>query len=232
MFNEITDKHLLAYLDGEAESRIVAQIEGSTELLNRTKELAKLHEKLLTKFYRQMCPDSTELGEFHLGLLSKKQARAIKKHIAECPHCTRELAELQKFMGEEEPTLEPGLSEQVRVLVAQLVSGVQKGIAGQTPVFVLRGDEEETIIYEVEGIQVALDIQDTVDSSSHKSVLGLITGLKRQGYQASLLLEGNVIADSQVDAIGNFVLQEVPTGEYDLIIRGPDVEIKITKLRV
>lgn len=232
MFDEITDKHLLAYLDGEAESRIVTQIEESTELRNRAKELAKLQNKLLTKLYRRMCPDSIELGEFHLGLLTKKQARAIEKHVAECPHCTQELAQLRKFIGEEDTTLEPGLSEQLNVLVARLVSGVQKGGAGQTPAFALRGDEGETIIYEADGIQVVLDIQESADSSSHKSVLGLITGLKGQGYQASLLLEGKVIADSQVDSVGNFVLQEISTGEYDLIIRGPDIEIQINKLRV
>lgn len=236
MSNEITDEKLLAYLDGEAESQIAAQIEESTEHLNRAKELARLQNRLMTRLYRRICPESTELGEYHLNLLSKKHAWAIKQHVAECPHCSRELAQLREFLGEERPTLEPALAEQMKELVAQLVSGPRKGglsgVIGQSPVFGLRGDKQDAQIYEADGVQVIIDIQKDAERPSLKNMLGLITGIRAQAYQINLYFEGEPVANTQVDDAGNFVVSAISSGEYQLTISGPGVEIQILSLRI
>ena len=228
--NELTDQTLLAYLDGEVEPELVEQIENSPTCLKRVQELAQLQDQLLQGLYRHTCPDSTELGEYHLSMLSKGKTQAIKKHLAQCPHCTRELAELVRFMGTEHAAVAPNLSERVRVLVAQLVSGLQSGLPAPAPAYALRGIERGILVYQVDDIQVNLDIQPNPESPGDKNILGLITGHPAQGYQVNLMVEGSSIASAEVDEIGNFVLQKVPLGGYQLLVSGPEVEIRMEVL--
>lgn len=230
--NRISDETLLAYLDGQVESHIVAQIEGSAEYQRRAKELAQLQGQLLAKFYRQLCPDSIELGEFHLGMLSKKNSQAVIKHLEECPHCRQELADMQKFLGEDVRAIEPGMADKIKVFVAQLVPDVQKGFAGQTPAYALRGEEQDILIYEADRVRVTLDIQEASDNKSHKSIFGLVTGLQPQGYQVNLIQDGKIIKHTQVDEIGNFIISMASLGEYQLVIRGTELEIQINDLTI
>jgi len=225
--NELTDEILLAYLDGEAQADIVDQIENSPRYLKRLKELAQIHNQLLERLYRLMCPDSTELGEYQLNLLSNKEAHAIKRHVNECPHCAKELLDLGRFLGQEDATLGAGITEHVKVLVAQLVTGFQKGLVDQTPAYALRGDAKGILVYEIDGIRVNLDLQETADSSNHQNVLGLITGLQAHGYRVELNQGGKTISSSQVDEIGNFMFLKVPLGECQLVISSPEVEIRM-----
>jgi len=176
-----------------------------------------------------MCPDSTELGEFVLGLLSKKHARSIEQHASECLHCSREIAQLQEFLKAEDAAQATGLAEQMKVLVAELVSGVQKGAAGQIPALDLRGEAQDAFVYEADGVQVVIDIQESAESRTHKNLLGLVSGLTAQAYHIHLIFKGKTVTSSQVDEAGNFV---IPVGEYQLIIRGPDVEIQILSLNI
>lgn len=225
--NEITDEILLAYLDGEAQTDIVDQIENSPRYLKRLKELAQIHNQLLDRLYRHMCPDSTELGEYHLNLLSNKEARAIKRHVNECPHCAKELLDLERFLEQEDASLVAGITEHVKVLVAQLVSGFQNGLADQTPAYALRGDDKGILVYEADGIRVNLDLQEIAGSTNHLRILGLITGLQAYGYNVALNQGGNTIFSTQVDEIGNFMFSKVPSGEYELVIRSPEVAIRM-----
>lgn len=236
MTSEITDEELLAYLDGEAESQLAAQIEGSKEHLSRAKELAQLQSQLQTKLYRKMCPDSTELGEFHLGLLSKKQARVIKQHVAECLHCSQELTQLQEFLGEESSNHIAGLAEQVKVLVAQLVSSATGAAGfeytGQIPTLGIRGEKEETYVYEADGVQIVIDIQDDVEHLGHKTLLGLVTGITARNFVVDLIIGGDLVASSRVDELGNFMISGISPGKYQLNIQGPEVEIQILTFQV
>lgn len=227
--NELTDETLLAYLDGEVDPDLVKRIENSPGCLKRVEELAKIQGQLLQGLYRYACPDSTELGEYYLGMLSRGKTRAIKKHLAECPHCTMELAELERFMGQDKPVIESSISGQVRVLVAQLVSGLQSGFPAPTPApaYALRGAEPGILVYQVDGIQISLDIQPDTESPAHRNILGLITGHPAQGYQVNLVSGGDSIAAAEVDEIANFILPKVPTGVYQLLISSPDVEIRL-----
>jgi hypothetical protein len=232
MAKEIKDEEILAYLDGEAEASIVAQIEDSKELLGRAEELSRIQNRLTGKLYRRECPDSTELGESLLGLLSNKRARAINLHVSDCPHCTRELAQLKEFVGTEESTQRTGISEHVKVIIADLVSGIAGSEGGLTPAYGVRGEDQGALVYEADGIQVVIDIHDNSQHPSQKNLLGLITGIKVQDYHINLILKGKTFASSLVDPTGNFIIPEIPTGEYQLIISGPEVEIQILKLKI
>jgi len=229
---KISDETLLAYLDGQVDPQIVAQIEGSTEYQRRAKELAQLQGQLLSKFYRQLCPDSMELGEFHLGMLSKENSQAVKKHLEECPHCRQELADMQNFLAEDVRAIEEGMVDKIKVLIAQLMSDVTKGLAGRTPAYALRGEEQDVLIYEADKVQVTLDFQAASDDKSYKNIFGLVTGLQSQGYLVTLIRDGKIIKHTQVDEIGNFIISMVSFGEYQLVIRGTGLEIQINDLTI
>jgi hypothetical protein len=225
--DELSDEALLAYLDGEAQTEIVNQIENSPRYLNRLKELTKIQNHLLEGLYRQLCPDSTELGEYHLNLLSMKKARAIKNHVNDCPHCAKELLDLRRFLKQETAAIETGITDHVKILVAQLVSGLQKGMVAPAPAYALRGAEKGILVYEVEGIRVNLDLQETAGLTKHRNILGLITGLQAQGYLVDLIHGDKTISRSQVDENGNFMFSEIPIGEYQFVISGTEVEIRM-----
>jgi anti-sigma factor RsiW len=50
--------------------------------------------------YRQSCPEPMLLGEYQLGLLDGAEKIHIQAHLARCPHCQAELAELIDFLAE------------------------------------------------------------------------------------------------------------------------------------
>jgi anti-sigma factor ChrR (cupin superfamily) len=62
--------------------------------------MAKLENQLGKLLYRAFCPEPLELGEYQLGMLSSQQANKIQTHLAECPYCRAELAQLRSFLEE------------------------------------------------------------------------------------------------------------------------------------
>jgi hypothetical protein len=232
----IGDAELLAYLDGEADSDVAAQIEGSEIYLKRAQELAKLTNRLTAQLYRLACPDSLELGEYHLGMLTREQTLVIETHLAECPHCSRELAQLSEFMVEEQPEPGPGLPEKVKVLVARLISDIageiSPGEMAPVPVFAVRGEEGETRVYEADGIQISIDVLDDGEHPGMKVLLGLITGISAEGFEVQLLSNREQVASTEVDDLGNFELPGPPAAEYEILIKGTGVEVHIPAIRV
>jgi hypothetical protein len=234
--SEIGDAELLAYLDGETDAEVTAQIEGSEVYLRRAQELAKLTNRLTAQLYRLACPDSLELGEYHLGMLAGDQAQAIETHLAECPHCSKELAQLSGYLVEEQPETGPGLVEQTRILVARLVSDISTGLTpgelATAPAFVVRGEEGETRIYEADQIQISIDILDDGEHPGMKVLLGLIMGINAEGFEVRLNSSGKQMADTKVDELGNFDFSGLSKAEYEVIVVGAGVEVHIPVIEV
>ena len=83
---ELEDAQLLAYLDGEADQKTAEHLEKCDHCRERTEHLARFSEHLATSLYRATCPSPADLGEYHLGLLARDDATAIKGHLAFYPH--------------------------------------------------------------------------------------------------------------------------------------------------
>ena len=166
---ELADRDLLAYIDGEAEDRVLAHLEGCPHCRERARRLARLQDRLTARLYRFDCPSPGELGEYHLGTLSGDQAAALAQHLDGCPRCAGEVAQLGGFLDDMAPDLELGslerARERVRVLIAHLVSGglgssflAQPALA---PAYAgLRGEEGEPFIYEADQVQVVIEVHD------------------------------------------------------------------------
>ena len=230
---KFTDEQLLAYLDGEVEPEVAAQIEASSADVRRARDLTKLQNNLAARLYRVDCPDSIDLGEYHLGLFDQSRARIFRRHLRDCPHCTKELEQLSQFIDLEQPEPATGPLEQVRVLIGQIISRLDESTRPPSlaPAFALRGGEMEVLVFEAGDLQITLELQEGGEPGM-KILLGLVTGQDAQGFSVKLLSNGQQIASGEVDELGNFALLSFPAGEYQLLIRGPDLEIHLPDLKL
>ena len=238
---ELNDRELLTYIDGEADQQVVAHLERCPHCRQKAQRLARLQDRLTARLYRFTCPSPVELGEYHVGLLPRDQAAAVARHLAECPHCTREVTQLKDYLTELAPALGPSplerIKERARVLVARLVNGGwEAGLLGQpalAPAYAgLRGEEREPTLYQADDIQVAIEIQEEAEQPDRRVLLGLVIGTEPSRVKAHLWQADQHVAVVSVDELGNFVIPDLAPGSYDLILSGPEIEIHIQDLRV
>ncbi len=224
---EIDDSQILMYLDGLAILETKALIEREPMYQVRAQELGRQQGKWVAQLYRVDCPDTLILGEYHLGVLSPAQEKAIQKHQATCVHCARELGELAAFVPRE-PLVQPGILEQVERLVARLVSGRHPLRASSgLPGLGLRGGETGGYQYEAGRAKIGLGIEEDVEHPGYQALVGIIAGLEAENYEVSLWQAGIIVGKVRVDELGGFTLGSLQPGEYQLVIHGPKVEIQV-----
>lgn len=238
---ELNARALLAYIDDRADQQVVMHLERCPYCREKAQHLACLQDRMTAQLYRLSCPPTIELGEYYLGLLPGEQAEAVARHLSECPHCTREVAQLKEYMTELAPILELGplerIKERARVLIARLVGGgledVQPGHPVLAPAYAgVRGEEEGPHLYQADAIQVIVEVQDDAEQPDRKAILGLIVGMEPGGLEAHLWQAERRVAVISVDELGNFVIPNLAPGSYELILSGPKVEVHIQELQI
>jgi hypothetical protein len=242
---ELSDIQLLIYLDGEADQDEVKQITehlaGCKHCSARKEQLRLREARLTAAFYRSACPSPMELGEYRLGALGRRRAQAITRHVTECPHCARELAQLQSFLADLAPAPVQGplaqASDRIRVLVARLAGGARDALAAPLPPLApayagVRGEVAGPAIYEAEDAQVLLDAQPSGAAAGRFELLGLLTGVDPARFTVNLWRDGALTATLPVDEGGNFIFSDLVPGAYELVVRGPDREIYIEELKI
>ncbi|MDY7078766.1 MAG: zf-HC2 domain-containing protein [Chloroflexota bacterium] len=238
---ELNDRELLTYIDSEADDRVVAHLEQCPSCREKACRLACLQNCLTTQLYRITCPSPVELGEYHLGMLPQDRMAAVDQHLSECPHCTREGAQLKDFLADLKPDLEPGpleqIKRQIRVLVARLVNGELKDDLLVQPTLSpayagVRGEREEPYLYQADDVQIAVEVQDDAERPGRKVILGLVLRAESDGLEVHLWRAEQRVAVVSVDELGNFVIPDLAPGSYELILSGLEVEIHIQELQV
>jgi len=223
---------------GNDASQVAAHLRQCPYCRERARSLARVQDDMTAQLYRITCPDPTELGEYHLGVLPLDRTKAVAEHLAECPHCRREVAQLTEYLAELEPSprLDPldQVVQRIRVLVARLVSGRPLGQPALSPAFAsLRGGEQEPLIYEAGEVQVMIEIQEDADRPDRSTILGLVIGSDApQELKAHLWAAEQRLATVPVDELGNFVLSNVLCGSYELMLSGPEIDIHIQDLEI
>lgn len=193
--------------------------------------MANIDAKITEILYRVTCPDSIELGEYHLGMLSAARRQYISQHLADCPHCIQELAQLHNFMRDVATDLDYSLVERIKIWIAQKSPSGPGGMVG-TPAFALRGDDQGPLMYEAGEAQLTLEIQDDPQQPGQKSVIGLVLGINPTAWQVHLWQNDKLLDAVPVDELGNFTLNKLSPGGYKLILLGPDAEIQVPDLVV
>jgi hypothetical protein len=189
--------------------------------------MAKFETNLKSTLYRITCPDSLELGDYYLGLLPKNKATEIRQHLDECPHCTRELNLLESYLKDLASELDYSLEERVMIWIARLIPQPSGELS---PALGLRGERGKTLHYQAGDAQLTLEAQDGL--YGRKTLFGLLLGVDPAGFQAHLWQAGEKLAQVEVDELGNFVLESIQPGTYELIISGPKTEIYIQDVKV
>lgn len=229
---------LLMYLDDEASRQIVEHIEKCPHCRQRAERLARMENHLRANLFRVTCPTSVELGEYHLGMLTHDRTAVVEKHLDVCSHCRQELQQLEDYMADLAPTLEPDrlaqVKERIKVLIANLVDGGAVPEPGFAPVPMgIRGNETGPRVYEAGDVEVMLEIQEDAEQPDRKTILGLITGLDDfEDIQVHVWQADEPLTTTDVDELGNFIIPNLAPDTYDLIVSGPEIEIHIQNLEV
>lgn len=191
--------------------------------------MADLERQLKNKLYRVDCPESLELGEYRLEMLTAERRRSIREHLQICPHCRRELTSLDFMLEDLKSDLSPGVMARVRVWVGELLSTRSNAM---DPVFGLRGDSGTGQAYDFQAGEARIMIEVQENAQGQKTLLGLVLGINQQDLTAALWQQGERLQQVAVDELGNFVITDIPSGEYDLIVSRPDEEYHLQSLKV
>ena len=103
---ELEDRQLLAWLDDrEAHQETAIHLKMCPYCREKAEALDRLQKRLRSGLHRVNCPSSMELGEYHLRMLPASQMLVVAQHVRECPHCAREISELEGFLSDLAPEL-------------------------------------------------------------------------------------------------------------------------------
>ncbi len=234
---ELDNKTLLIFIDDKADHHVAAHLEQCPHCREKAHRLTRLNDYLSAQLYRLTCPPPITLGEYHLGVLLRDQMASIARHLVECPHCSREIAQLRDYMAKPIPTPEPTPLKSIKILVAQLVygggGGVWAGSSGLSPGYAgLRGEEQGLYLYQANDVQIAVEVQDDAGQQGHKALLGLVTGMDTHELSAHLWQIKQRVATTLVDDLGNFVIPNLAPGNYKLILSGPEEEVHVREMEI
>ena len=235
---KIEDRHLLAYLDGEADAQTAALIESSEEYLARARGLRRMQNRLKARLFRVDCPEAMELGEYQLSIVGRKRAKEIKAHLAECPHCRRELDQLRAFLQEETAQVKPHRLDGVKVLIARLLGKRQEGSApgGLTlrPAYAtVRGEYQGPITLEADGVFILLDIRPT--DEGQVNLLGQVAADDQErwtGAVVELRQDGALRLTTALDDLGAFRGEGLDPGLIELTIAASEGPVILANIEI
>lgn len=87
---------LVAAADGEADEATMAHVRSCPHCAARVAQLKTMQSRLRWRLFRLGCPASDQLMDYCQGLLDPYQRAALVQHLAVCPHCSAELALLER----------------------------------------------------------------------------------------------------------------------------------------
>jgi hypothetical protein len=233
---ELSDESLLKVLDGEVDEQVERHLQECEHCRARAQALAQLQGNLTKSLYRFDCPASSTLGEYHLGLLSPSDAEGVRIHLERCPHCLAELGRLESYLNSLQGDLDLHPVERVKVWIARLVGGGE-GASGVVPQFApavagLRGAPQEPRIYTVEDLQIAVDVQEDDENPGNFVLLGLATGRDTQGWVVEIWQKERRVAEVVLDPTEKFLFNNIPPGEYVLILGDEELEVHVPDVQV
>lgn len=208
-------------------------------------EINRVHEGLVTHFYRRFCPDGLEISLYSANLLQPEERMRLANHLLDCPLCAAEVAETRRFIQSVPVEPEPAFSPFSSV---RRVFGV---LTRQQAQLVERDNVESKIPktawprqYRAMGIDLSLHLSKA--SNGEHMLLGILTSSNSEEnvdkfertsvelYPGSSITESTQapLQHTLVDDLGNIVFKSVPLGNYALIIHLPDQDVVIEHITI
>ena len=211
----------------------------------------RTNTRLRTQLYRSVCPSAVDLNYYCLGMIPEEQRTAIATHTLDCLACADDIAltRLQQAAFDPFAPATFSLRTVIRRLVATLV--VQQAQP------VLRDHPSQTgwpRQYHAESIDLSLHLSRA--GNGDIMLLGILTSsddaenmnaFERMTVElfrsADAQSEGNSgeevqttdatpVLTTQVDDVGNILLEPVPAGTYEMILHLPGRDVVIEELNI
>jgi hypothetical protein len=243
----LDDLALIAAIDGEAGPDVMAHLRDCPYCSERAHVFENMQGLLRKQLFRMFCPTSEELAAYQQGLLNGGQRAHITEHLEECPHCTREFNLLEQLAGEALPARSPPLANgksahahndarpgQLRKIAATLLPTPAKPLAGAYGA--LRGPSQASqYAYHAENLQLTLGVQRVVSRADRRVIHGALELDDElhsvfSGATAHLSDNETLICTAELDELGNFVLDDLAPGTYQLALRLTDREVVVEAL--
>lgn len=174
---------------------------------------------LQRKLRRWNCPTPDQLADFQMRLLSEAEARLTADHIATCPRCQQELADLSSFLERddepEQAQAAPSLSVLPRVKRALEIFPTPQ-VSGA---FAARGlHQDGLLMLSASGISIFLEIRRAGEQHFLEGRIADDDLNRWTDAVVELRQQGMLNAASVVDTMGGFVCHLPNSDPFDLRI--------------
>jgi hypothetical protein len=213
-------------LDGLAEAKVVEHVRQCAYCRTQAEALEHWQARLKDELFRSDCPTAEQLGEYQLGLLTGARAMVMAKHIAECPHCASEAAQLRAFLDDEPAGTESAKAgDPLRGWLGGLTGLVTGQVRSRlrTSGVGVRGNAREPLTIEAGEVQVILDVQPATEG--RVTLLGQLASEPFEpwvGAQVELWQVGEPERTTMIDDIGTFQTDAVVSQPAELLITSAD----------
>jgi len=242
----LDDLALIAAIDGEAGPEVMAHLRDCHYCAERARVFEEMQGLLRKQLFRMFCPTSDELAAYQQGMLNGGQRAPITEHLKECPHCTREFNLLEQLSSEALPARSPPWDQRIgqnnrsvpsnlRRIAAELIdTHPARPLVGAYGALRLPSQTSQ-YAYHAENLQLTLGVQPVVSRADRRVVHGALE-LDDEIYEsfdgatAHLLHNETLIRTAELDELGNFVLDDLAPGTYQLALRLPDREVIVEAL--
>lgn len=214
----LDDVELIAAADGEATTEVCAHLVACPGCAARAQAVSDLQGQLREHLYRLFCPTTDELAAFTQGIMVHEMRAGVAAHVASCPHCRGELDMLEAIVATS-PSRPP------RPLLRRIIAYPRNHDPLSSSVLSLA----EPIVYHAGTLRIALSVERQRGAAGMR-LRGVLHGNRPQAVTASLLYNNRVINSSMLDDQGNFILDDLPSGDVLLSLRLADYEVIVEAL--
>lgn len=209
----------------------------------RLAEYKQVNSSLVSRLYRRLCPNGTQLSFYCAELLPYEEQTRVASHVLDCPLCTAEVAVSRRFMAQPlliEPSRKATPLTATRRIYATL-------FRQQAQLALRHGNTMSEKAWPRQYRAGIIDISLHLSRASNGDymLLGILTSANSnesvdtfEGAQAELYRAQwksnaeerkpeNSICHTMVDDLGNIVFRGVPLGEYTLVMHLPGQEVII-----
>lgn len=202
---------LAAYIDGQASEEVQEHVRRCPHCAAQVEAQRRTTAITRAALHRLSCPDSEDLGLYQLRLLPESEQLIVARHMRECPHCQRELAELAKE--------DDGLSLPERVRRAVDVIEAQLTPMPRRAAYAFRGSSASSRRFRTDELELHVSMQPG-HSRGRRTVMGRLSTRDPQkspppGTEVWLMQDGEAWA-TVVEAGGVFAFEDVSPGSYAL----------------
>ncbi len=181
--------------------------------------------------YRFNCPPAETLTDYFMSVLQDAEQATLKAHIDTCPLCLEELAALRQYETATAADTAAPLSKTIKEIVATLVPiGSQSGSGlGAIVAAGVRGTSEgPNYTYLADDMRIMINTTLVRNGEPKVNVMGLVMGpATNQHWDVQVEDDDKKVLVTSVDEVGNFMVENLPTGIYQLRLVSEDITVTI-----